>query len=502
MARSSRTSPAGRVARSHFSRSQGVLDLHISRRSYPRRQLMAKRRIAILGGGPAALATAFDLANHPDAFDVTVYALGWRLGGKCASGRNALVAMRNEEHGLHLPMGFYENTFDQMRQAYDEVGPDLGRLSSWKQAFLPRSTLTLAEKMGGAWHEWSKHFPQTPGVPGDRARAAIDGRPEAAPTLAEVVQRVLTWLQDYADQEHRTHAALSAHYDKFLAHGPILGALTALERVAVRIAEADVGIVLDAFGLFLRDVLWPLVSPRLQSDLRLRKLWILMDLGFASARGLLSVAVNGQKLADLDGLEFTRWLDQHAAFPDGLREETRTSAPLRMVYELVFAYREGLTARPAIAAGVALRGLIRLVFGYTGTVTYDLAAGMGETVITPFYRAIVKRNPAIRFEFFSRVRRLGLSPDGALVNKIVLGVQARPRAGAYAPTVECGGISAWPSRPRYEQLEQGAELQRSDELPGGGFDLESSYTAWCDVETRELVLGTDFDGVVLAIPPP
>ncbi len=65
----------------------------------------------MLGGGCAAMAAAFELSRpeHAGRFEVTVYQMGWRLGGKGASGRGRHD--RIEEHGLHLWMGFYENAF-------------------------------------------------------------------------------------------------------------------------------------------------------------------------------------------------------------------------------------------------------------------------------------------------------------------------------------------------------------------------------------------------------
>ena len=78
-------------------------------------------RVAIIGGGCAALTTAFELTRpeHEGRYDVTVYQMGWRLGGKGASGRG--VDDRIEEHGLHLWMGFYENAFRLMRECYASV---------------------------------------------------------------------------------------------------------------------------------------------------------------------------------------------------------------------------------------------------------------------------------------------------------------------------------------------------------------------------------------------
>ena len=62
----------------------------------------AKKEIAVLGGGAGGLTTAFELTATPELrarHSVTVYQLGWRLGGKGASGRNADHGNRIEEHG-------------------------------------------------------------------------------------------------------------------------------------------------------------------------------------------------------------------------------------------------------------------------------------------------------------------------------------------------------------------------------------------------------------------
>ena len=82
------------------------------------------QRLAILGGGLAGLTAAFELTNDPhwrDRFEsITVYQMGWRLGGKCASSRGRCD--RIEEHGLHVWMGFYENAFRLLRECYAELG--------------------------------------------------------------------------------------------------------------------------------------------------------------------------------------------------------------------------------------------------------------------------------------------------------------------------------------------------------------------------------------------
>ena len=63
----------------------------------------------------ASLTTAYQLtrtealrAKH----EVTVYQIGWRLGGKGATGRRD---GRIEEHGLHIWFGYYDNAFRMLR---------------------------------------------------------------------------------------------------------------------------------------------------------------------------------------------------------------------------------------------------------------------------------------------------------------------------------------------------------------------------------------------------
>src|SRR6185503_9664598 len=77
-------------------------------------------RAAVLGGGLGSLTTAFELSSR--GYDVTVYQLGWRLGGQGASGRNLDAFGRIEEHGLHIWFGFYHNAFRMMDLVYQELG--------------------------------------------------------------------------------------------------------------------------------------------------------------------------------------------------------------------------------------------------------------------------------------------------------------------------------------------------------------------------------------------
>src|SRR5689334_14654733 len=84
-----------------------------------------RERIVILGGGVGAVAAAFALTEGPNAgrYDITMYQIGWRLGGKGASSRRG-PARRIEEHGMHIWFGFYDNALAMMERCYQALGDD------------------------------------------------------------------------------------------------------------------------------------------------------------------------------------------------------------------------------------------------------------------------------------------------------------------------------------------------------------------------------------------
>ena len=133
----------------------------------PRRKRI---KVAVIGGGCAAITAAFELTRpqHANRYDVTVYQLGWRLGGKGASGRGP--AGRIEEHGLHVWMGFYENAFRLLRECYEELNrdPELSPIAHWRDAFEPEPHVGMADRgANGQWLFRTAEFPLAEGLPGD-----------------------------------------------------------------------------------------------------------------------------------------------------------------------------------------------------------------------------------------------------------------------------------------------------------------------------------------------
>ena len=101
--------------------------------------LKKKERIAILGAGPSALVAAMRLTETKalrDKYDITIYQQGWRVGGKCATGRDLDKHMRLYEHGIHGFLGCYFNALTVMEGAFKELGRNKGHtLPSFEKAF-------------------------------------------------------------------------------------------------------------------------------------------------------------------------------------------------------------------------------------------------------------------------------------------------------------------------------------------------------------------------------
>src|SRR4029077_10481648 len=139
--------------------------------------VVPKKKVAILGGGQAALTVALQLtdpANPPHGpHDITIYQLGWPLGGRGATGRpvdRPWDAERIEEHGLHTWFGFYDNTFRQMRVFSNELDRRAGApLATFDEAFEGVNEMVFVEQIGGQPRIWTLHNPtnsQQPGIGG------------------------------------------------------------------------------------------------------------------------------------------------------------------------------------------------------------------------------------------------------------------------------------------------------------------------------------------------
>lgn len=468
---------------------------------------MARRKIAILGGGIGSLATAFELTRTPELaakHEVTVYQMGWRLGGKCASGRNGdpRFGSRIEEHGLHVWLGFYENAFAMLKDTLRERAPRPDdRFRTWRDVFVPRSFTPIGEQDDAGWKFWPVDWPTNADEPGDGRLiltpwgaftgllSLLEGWGGQWPGAHQggILARVAGWFRDvFADLGHLEALGLAALLG---VASELAGKLEGDASNHDPAKHAEVAAILRLAHHRLHAT--AASTPVAASAPTAVPLVNLLDLGLAIARGILSprygILAHGD-LERIDDQDFRAWLVDNGASPDLVQD----GPELRAFYDLAFAYDGGHRDRPRWAAGTALRALLRIVLTYKGAVLYLPNAGMGEAFIAPVYQVLRARG--VDFRFFRRVSRLELSPDRNVVARVKLDVQARtPGDRAYEPLLRVEGVDAWPSEPFWDQLVDGPALK------GRHVDFESNWCAEPPVGQEVLEVGRDFDDVVLGI---
>lgn len=435
-----------------------------------------KEKVVILGGGCGAMAAAFWLTARPDWRDrfesVTLYQVGWRLGGKGASGRG--VAQRIEEHGLHLWGGFYQNAFHLMRSCYDELGLD------WRTAFSPIDRFSAMEHVDGCWQPWSVTWPRLAGLPGDVS--PIDGEPYGAVSAVEIAERALQMLIDELDALDVGLALLlpkqvlieSIRVLIELLENEVISAAMAPVEALLRL-ESQLSVFMDALNL-LGDVG--------------RRLRISTNIITTCVRGMWMDGVFEGGFARIECVELSAWLKHHGATKQALE------SPMVMGgYDYVFGYEDGDVNRPSLSAGVALRGFGRLLFGYRGSIFWSMQGGMGDVVFAPLYAVLKKRG--VQFRFFSRVTGLEPTKHGPpLIETIRFDRQVDLSRAEYEPllvTSKHGPV--WPSLPLFDQIQDG------DKLKAGwrDYNLEMPASTWPVANKETLRRDADFDRVVLGI---
>jgi len=480
------------------ARAAGGASTGMSRRS-------RRKRVAVIGGGCAGLAAAFELSRPENGFDVTVFQQGFRLGGKGASGRGP--AGRIEEHGLHVWMGYYENAFRLMRDCYEELqGTGTTPYASWRDAFLPASHVSAADPIShGGWSSWNVRFPENREMPADPTAPTKLGT--IGDYLARALELVITLVATSLDvsspppahgQDGSPRALIVLR--RLLGSGAALGVaglLEALHALKVSLAvglDASLGRTgagdellpwLDRLGEGLQGLLASLLSDKPG----LGRLMGVVEIVLATLRGSLRARLleDPRGFDALDDYDTRAWLRQN-----GASEEAVQSSFVRALYDLGFAFEDGDLARPRIAAGAGLRGSLRAFFTYRGAFFWKMKAGMGDVVFAPLYLALSRRG--VRFRFFHRLTDVHLAGGpGAppFVESLDFRVQARPRGGHYEPLVDVGGLPCWPSQPVWTQLEDGHRPAFRAR------DFEAPWDAGPDEELR-LRWGRDFDFVVLA----
>jgi len=474
-----------------------------------------KTRIAVLGGGIGSLSAVYALTSEPgweERYEITVYQLGWRLGGKAASGRNAALNERSEGRGAHLWFGFYENALGMMREVYRSLGRAPGTpLASFKEAFAVGKALHLAS---GAGHRptWPLALPPNDEAPGT-------GIP--LPSMWSYVGQMLAWIVDsipHLHEDYGDYAALLSAWDSG-ARGILCGLVERAQSLGITsygedrpasggladsmlLRAAAAGATIDeelgdhqlcrawaAPLLFLAEECFSRLAD--EPDGILYPLFLgPLKLGLALVRGILGdrLYTPGRGLEAIEGEEFRSWLANH-----GASQELRDHPLVGALYAAFFAYEGGDAERPSIAAGTMTQLILRLFFTYRGALYYTPAAGAGEVVFAPLY--LLLRDRGVRFRFFHKVKALHVADGEDAIEAITISRQVvlKRRRGGYDPLVGIKGLPCWPSTPRWEQIVLGHDPAVQ------ALDFEAADSP--EVEVFRLRRGQHFDKVILGIPP-
>ena len=439
----------------------------------------AKKKVAILGGGVAAVTVALQLTEDPDWRDtfesVTIYQLGWRLGGKGATGR---VGDNNRvlEHGLHIWLGYYENAFHLIQTVYKDAKRLPGApLQKWEQAFTGQNFVGVDELYKGNWVPWMLELPVNNGIPGDGN----------VPALRDSMQALSDWIGRNAERSLPADPAAAVLGRRLVELAPFVGEPAHTEEIKRTLSELQTKITHHRAAAAL-------------TDLEKQRLLLLTEMAIVILFGLVVDGI--YKYGDLEKLEnidFANWLGRYN--PGADFADLKRNPLLRGMYDFAFAFENGEIDKPNFAAAPALRTIFRMVLTYKGSIFWKMNAGMGDTIFAPAYQAL--RNRGVDVRFFHKVKRLELAADKASVARIHIGRQATLKTGIYDPLVplfvgdppSTQPLPCWPATPRYEQLVEGDALRK------GEVNLESFWTTWHDVEDLALEAGKNFDTVVFGI---
>src|SRR5271170_5307538 len=292
------------------------------------------QKIAILGGGIGALATAAELTNDPNwqkNYDITIYQMGWRLGGKGASGRNRDISNRIQEHGIHLWMGFYENAFQMIRQVYDEAHTKnlmpQSPFTDARKAFSPMNYTPMMEQIGNTWKIWPLTWPASAEFPGNESTFAQEQQP---PTPLDFVKILLNRAIAFLDEKKDIHPILVQLYQDAATHlansvgtiptlpsatavcpPGITTALHCIHSVFHKIREDVSHLELSQWIKAFSDRLYNLIAPQLDQNDDLRRFFIIMDTGLAAVAGMIEDRVLEKGFMAIEDTDMIEWLAKH-----------------------------------------------------------------------------------------------------------------------------------------------------------------------------------------------
>ena len=411
------------------------------------------QKVAILGGGAASCTAALALTGQPgwkERYNITIYQLGWRLGGKARSGRNKNYAQRVEEiTGQDIPAVSF-NLVRVLRSVYEELNRTEGSpLRTFEEAFVPSS----------------------------------------------IFGNTQTNIDSQADKE-----CFSLNYlFKKLTEAFLMMTRKMIKQMKIEQIEQWNEELLKQDYIFLKSKVKS-VQKLLKfvfltvEDMSMKKEQLsIIDTTATAIIGILDDNLLENGLIAINHLDLRQWLEKH-----GASQSTIDSAFIQERYN-----EAGYRRTDLMEAGTSLQIILPAYLCYGGPAFLYQQAGMGDAIFAPIYELLRKRG--VHFKFFHKVEELKLSgTNSSFVEQIRMTKQVDLVNEEYDPLINVKGLPSWPNEPKYEEIEQ----QQADLLQEYNIDLESFWSNWSTVyednfgpPLSEAVLkrGEDFDIIVYGI---
>lgn len=481
-----------------------------------------REKIAILGGGMGALTSAYWLSHTPELrekYEITIYQMGWRLGGKLASGSNTENHFRNEEHGIHVWFGFYDNAFGTLKEVYEKLAviyPKY-RYQTYLDAMKPQTLTPFGNYINGKYGWWNVEWPTLPGTPG-----VGDVLPEPLEIVLEILERLhkhsgsliseftvkpkgsaspLKWIKWAA----LSVVSVFSKFSKNKKPTEMLGFLqTAKETVKAsmealkdnsitdeKVSKHHVSVIYFLIKEFQKIVM-PLLVEIAKSNPDKHPFISAIDIGVAWLAGFFNPEYGITKdfnLNRVNNFDFRDWLIRNG----GKSEIMNESSWIRALYDTPYEYVDGDLSKPSFAVAPASIFGIRAGLTYKGAVLYLPQAGFGEAVISPLYEVL--KSQGVKFKFFHKVKKLKLTPDQNQIKSVIFERQVDTVDGKdYNPVfwTEANLIS-WPVQPLWEQIKNGTEMKKNN------VNWESNWNQWPAAGETIIEGGVEFDRVILAV---
>lgn len=488
-------------------------------------QKPSKKKIVIFGTGVGALSTAFELTDYPgwnELYDITIYQMGWRAGGKTASSRG--INNRVQERGIHILQGWYWNMFRMLRGAYDErrdnkIDPSQ-KFQSWTDAVVKDDTTLLTTTKRNneeEWESWPFIFPEDELIPGDAS---------SMPTgvllrrVAGVVCQIL-FGSPYKKRTGPLRFIPNWLFSKLMRSYPIAGekvgeiprppygknphenARQCRDFMGERVDDRSRLPVSRVLFVLMTMIIWPLfwlytllriiLSPLINLSTGLYRLFASFEWILVTAKGALQHCYSWKesqllfgKVNDQDYRSFLR--------KAGGSEMMIRCGLVKFMYYGSFANLKG--DKPGVlAADIAIRIVLDTIL-YRGSLVWKTKAGTGGTIIAPIYQVLQARG--VTFRFFHRVSQIHYSDNGYIEN-VTLAQQVKLKNDTldYQPLINVNQVADWPQGPLLDQLDP----EWAEKVSASNVDLESMWADWQDyIPAKQLRKGIDFDEIVLAIP--